>query len=255
MVRLSVLLCLLSADILAEEAPIETRDIVNRRLHSADRRGGRHLSHFILDAASPLEEEEEDGGVEDSRDGAILRRPDGYPLSVTPTEDRDASRHRHGSMLSMYSDRSSGYFSQRSYSVTSMYLDHPLDHPVSEATQQLEQLQVSHEASPEPQPTSLSSPSSSSSSSSSSSAPSSTVDDDFQSCSSGSLESLPSSSGSLPRSVTAGVCVCVCVCERACVYVYLNVYIYFPYMRFTHCFDSCAFTKHSLWDALYIGTS
>ena len=48
------------------------------------------------------------------------------------------------------------------------------------------------------------------SSSSSFSTTSSSVEDEFQSCSSGSLESL-STTGSLPRGATAGVYVCVSV--------------------------------------------
>ena len=172
---------------------------MNRSLHSTDRRGGRHFTldeipadHVCTTGTTP--DSDVDGEDEVSHNSTTFRRLPTRFGSVTPVEEHPS---RHDSMLSMYSDRSSGYYSQRGNSVTSVFLERYSD-DIMATTQQLSQLQTSAtESSPDLQPRSLS-PSSSFNES-----PSSLIDDDFQSCSSGSLESL-TTNGSLPRNITPG---------------------------------------------------
>ena len=187
---------------------VEKREKANRIQYSADRRRGRRFSDTLceddiaeLSLEGSAQGEEEDAALGLPGDAVLVRRPRETDGAATPTHDtydQFCQMPRNVSGFSIYSDRSSGYFSWRSSSITSRGSLMSIQFPGPEEDGQLQPLEEICSLNRNP------------SSSSSFSTTSSSMEDEFQSCSSGSLESL-STTGSLPRGATAGMCMCVSV--------------------------------------------
>lgn len=157
----------------AETTRVETREKTDRRSHSPERRHGKHLPEFTLPEISLPEAEEE----------ATSQRPACFVDPMLTLEVDRASglfRPRQGSSLSTCSNRSSGYISQRSSSVTSRESFHSWTYEESgEAAPQ----DVGEHLKTVPEFTR----------DESSSSFASGEDDEFRSCSSGSVEDIDSS--------------------------------------------------------------
>ena len=214
LLRYGNVFCLLEALAGAEATRVETRLKSNRRSHSPDRRHGRHFapSEIVFSAeVSPStsnekpEEEDEDAPTGTEGAGIVQRlSPVSAAAALRLCEEDDGRdviwfRNRHDSGVSMYSNRSSGYISWRSSSVTSRDSLVSLQSEVAAGDEVDPQCgkqdhlhTVLEQPREQPRP-----PLDRITSSSSSSYSSSTSEEDFLSCHS-SIESLPTS-GSLPR--------------------------------------------------------
>lgn len=154
---------------------METREKTDRRSHSPERRHGKHLSEFTLPEISLREAEEE----------ATSQRPARFidpTLSLEVDRASGLFRPRQGSSLSTCSNRSSGYISQRSSSVASReslqfwsYEESGEHHNVGEHLKTVPKFPRGE--------------------SSSASSFASAEDDEFRSCTSGSVEDIDSSLG------------------------------------------------------------
>ena len=155
---------------------METREKTDRRSHSPERRHGKHLPEFTLPEITLPEI-----SLKEAEKGATSQRPARFIESLEVDRASGLFRPRQGSSLSTCSNRSSGYISQRSSSVASRESLQSWSYEDSGEHQNIgEHLKTVPEFTRGESCTSSFA---------------SAEDDEFRSCTSGSVEDIDSSSG------------------------------------------------------------